>query len=85
MNNTDIQIIVEKSKQREFYDKGELLHYIDIDFAYYGFKPITHPQIKKIHQWARKANISINEFDELDEILLTNDEIIMPEEDICLI
>lgn len=79
MIDTNIQIIVEKSKQREFHDEGELLHYIDVDFAFYGFKPITHPQIKKIHRWARKANISINDFDKLNEILFTKNEIIFPE------
>jgi hypothetical protein len=46
------------------------------------FKPITHPQIKKIHRWAREANISINDFDKLNEILSTKSEIVFPEENI---
>ena len=76
-NSTNIQIIIAWSKTREDPTVGRV---IDLDVSFYGFIPIEHPTISKVLDWARKANITINQYDELCRIFDMQQTIIIEEE-----
>ena len=65
----NIRIIVEKSNLIPYTYEGENLHYIEIDTRDYGLDQLTSGTYNKIYDWARKSNISINAWDELDELM----------------
>lgn len=76
-NSTNIQIIIDKSKIREDPTVGRV---IDLDAAFYGFIPIQHPTISKVLDWARKTNVTINQYDELCRIFYMQQTTMIEEE-----
>jgi hypothetical protein len=63
-----IRVIVEKSILVPYPYEGKALHYIEIDSLDYTINQISQEIGNKILEWARKYHISVNAFDELDEI-----------------
>ena len=66
---TNIRINVGKSKVIPYTYEGENLHYIEIDTRDYGLDQLTVGTHNKIWAWARKYHISVNAWDELDELM----------------
>jgi hypothetical protein len=64
-----IRVIVEKSDLIPYTYKGEALHYIEIDTLDYTIDQLSQGTINKIKDCARKYHISVNAFEELEEIL----------------
>ena len=65
----NIRIIVEKSNVMPYTFEGELLHYIEVDTRDYGLDQLTTGTFNKFYDWARKYHISVNAWDELNDIL----------------
>ena len=74
-STTKIQIVVEKCENVEFTHENETLHYIELDAAVYGFKPVVHPTMPQLHEWARKHDLRLSAIDELNAILQRYDNI----------
>ena len=66
---TRIRIVVENNNAIPFQFEGESFHYIEIDTSNYGLDQITSATYNKLYDWARKNDITITAWDELEEIL----------------
>ena len=65
----NIRIVVENAESVPFVHEGETKHYIEIDTMDYGFDQLSSGTFDKIYDWARKYDISVQAWDELEEIL----------------
>ena len=68
-NETDIQLLVDRCEIEDYKVDGKIERVIHLDTAQYGFKPIEHPTITNVLEWARSINVPINDYDELCRII----------------
>ena len=65
----NIRIVIEDANTMPFVYEGVTKHYIEIDSRDYEFDQLSPNTYNKIYEWARKYDIRIQAWDELERLL----------------